>query len=380
MSNSRGDTRPTTKMIAWGRAAGRCQFPGCNKRLDEDLVSGNLSDNRAYVAHIVAAAPNGVRGDENLSPVLADDPENLMLLCDVHHREIDDRRNSEKYSLDALREMKRAHEERTERLLSIRTSKSSTILQVSAPIGENETSVSFDDCAQAVATEQTLASRHPIEVKLRGMRHKDSDPDYYTTEISKLRRQFNSDIRWRFEDGSIEHLSVFGLAPIPILMELGRLISDISDAAIFMRHREPKPSWCWPNDGPKLGFELRRPTSHHKKVALKLAVSSAISDERISAALGTEVSIWEIQSGELGTSVLRNQADLSQFRILAARTLDLIKDRHGQDVELSIFPAVPTAVAVEFGRLWQPKAHPTFSIYDQAAQTGFVERHAFKNE
>jgi len=51
---------------------------------------------------------------------------------------------------------------------------------------------------------------------------------------------------------------------------------------------------------------MNRPTSNHKKVALKLAVSSAISDERILAAIGTDVSIWEIQRGELGTSVLRN--------------------------------------------------------------------------
>lgn len=375
MPNSRGETRPTTKMVVWGRAAGRCQFPNCNKRLDEDLISGNLKDNRAYVAHIIAAAPNGVRGDKILSPKLADDPDNLMLMCDVHHREIDDRKKSSIYTVEALRRMKLEHEERTDRLLSIRTSKASTILQVSSPIGENETAVPFDDCARAVAADQTMASRHPIEIKLRGMRHKDSDPNYYDIEISKLRQRFDSDIRWRFEDGTLEHLSIFALAPIPILMELGRLISDISDATVFMRHREPEPSWAWPNDGPSLDFKVGRPSTIGSKVALKLCVSAAIEDDRIISTIGHDVSIWEIRSLTLGTSALRKQSDLSEFRQLAGRTLDQIKEQHGEDVELSIFPAVPIALAVEFGRVWQPKAHPPFSIFDQVAGVGFAKKH-----
>lgn len=379
MPRNRGDTRPTTKMIAWGRAAGRCQFPNCNKRLDEDLISGNLKDNRAYVAHIIAASPDGVRGNEVLSYELADDPDNLMLLCDIHHREVDDRKKTDTYSVEVLRKMKRDHEERSDRLLSVRTSKSSTILQVSAPIGDNETAVTFDDCAQAVAAQQVLASRHPIEVKLRGMRHKDSDPEYYNIEITKLRRQFENDIRWRFEEGTLEHLSVFALAPIPILIELGRLISDISDATVFMRHREPAPTWSWPNDGPKLEFDLVRPIQTGRKVALKISVSAAISDERIVGALGEDTSIWEIKSSALGTSALRNQDDLSQFRKLAARTLDLIKEQHGECLELAVFPAVPTAIAVEFGRLWQPKAHPPFAVYDQIANIGFVRKHTLGN-
>ena len=375
MSNKRGDTRPTTKMIAWGRAAGRCQFPNCNKRLDQDLISGNLSANRAYVAHIVAAAPNGVRGDPMNSTRYADDPDNLMLLCDVHHREVDDPKKEDIYTVDVLRNMKRRHEERIDRLLSIRSAKSSTILQVSSPIGDNETAVVFDDCAEAVAAQNALANNRPIEFKLRGMRHKDSDPDYYMTEIGKLRQRFDSDIRWRFEDGSIEHLSVFALAPIPILVELGRLISDISDATIFMRHREPEPRWMWPNDGQRLQFDLGKPETRHRKVALKLSVSAAISDQRVVAAMDPDISIWEIRSGVLGTSVLRNHSDLSQFRVLAGRALDLIKEQHGEEVELSIFPAVPPAIAVEFGRIWQPKAHPSFAIYDQTAKDGFIARH-----
>ena len=62
-------------------------------QLRQAPISGNLSRNNAYVAHIIAAAPGGERGDPELSYKLSDDTENLMLLCDGHHREIDDPAN-----------------------------------------------------------------------------------------------------------------------------------------------------------------------------------------------------------------------------------------------------------------------------------------------
>ena len=136
-------------------------------------------------------------------------------------------------------------------------------------------------------------------------------------------------------------MSVFGLAPIPILIELGRLISDISDTTIFMRHREPSPTWAWPNDRVPLIFQANAGASKTRTVALKLSVSVEVSDERVRAAIGEEASIWEIKASEPGTTV---------------------------------------ACATEFGRVWQPKAHPPFTIYDQPAGKGFVEKHRIAAE
>lgn len=46
-----------TRCIVWAKAAGRCQFPGCNKVLIGDLQAGNDTLNAGYVAHIVAEKP-----------------------------------------------------------------------------------------------------------------------------------------------------------------------------------------------------------------------------------------------------------------------------------------------------------------------------------
>jgi hypothetical protein len=121
-------------------------------------------------------------------------------------------------------------------------------------------------------------------------------------------------------EGEIEHLSMFGLAPIPILMELGRLISDISNASVFGRHREPKPQWAWPNDSEPLIFSRLVAPTGVENVAIKPSITAEIADDRIVQAMGCdEISIWEIRSSRFGTSALRNQSDLTGFRLLAAQ-------------------------------------------------------------
>lgn len=365
-----------TRMVVWGRAGGRCQFAGCGKRLDGDLVTGDLNKNLAYLAHIVASDPGGVRGHPVLSHQLSDVPENLMLMCDPHHREIDDPQKRLSYTTEVLREMKQRHEDRLDRLMSNPTATAAHILRISATIGDNETAVPLKACIDALTPTFNLADRVPIDIKIRGMDHKDSDPTYYPAEIGNLRARFEREIRGRYREGHLEHLAIFGFAPIPILMELGCLLSDLSEATVYGRHREPSPGWAWPNDGEKLDFwRIAGPTGS-TNVALKLSITAEITDDRVRAALpGQDVSIWEIRSSRFGANELRNQADLAGYRILAGKVFDEIRAQHGPDVELSVFPAVPTTCAIEFGRVWQPKAHVSFNVYDQTQAEGFVLRH-----
>ena len=186
MARGRSPT-PKTRMLVWGRAAAHCQYPGCGKRLDGDLVTGDLKKNHAYLAHIIASDPNGERGHPELSHALADDPDNLMLMCDPHHREIDDPAKIECYSVDALRRMKRENEERIARLLSNPTAPAAHILRVAAMVGDNETSIPAQACVDAMVPALTVADRYPIDIRLRDMAERDSDPDYYHTAIRTLR-------------------------------------------------------------------------------------------------------------------------------------------------------------------------------------------------
>lgn len=105
------------KFCLWGKAAGRCQYDGCNHPLFRDDVT-QAAFNSAYIAHIVADKPEGPRGHPTLSEALKSDLNNLMLLCDVHHRLVD-KVDVAGHPVEKLQGMKRKHEERMELLASI---------------------------------------------------------------------------------------------------------------------------------------------------------------------------------------------------------------------------------------------------------------------
>jgi len=71
--------------ILWGRAAGICSFPGCDRDLTIIMNDGK-GFNIGEMAHIIAHQPNGPRG----VPLGGSDGyENLILMCPTHHTLID---------------------------------------------------------------------------------------------------------------------------------------------------------------------------------------------------------------------------------------------------------------------------------------------------
>lgn len=97
----------THKML-WGRAANRCAFPDCHREL---VMDKSETDDESLVGeecHIIAREQNGPRGDSTLALEARDKYDNLILLCNVHHKLIDDQINT--FGVQILKEMKSRHE------------------------------------------------------------------------------------------------------------------------------------------------------------------------------------------------------------------------------------------------------------------------------
>jgi hypothetical protein len=194
-----------------------------------------------------------------------------------------------------------------------------------------------------------------------------------------LRNGFAEKVRGRMERQEVRRLAVFALAPMPLLFELGRLISDIASAEVRQLLRDPK-GWKWDTRGATIEYDVRRPNNTGGPVALKLEISAEIADERIRSALGPDAAIWSIAADDPHNDIMRRPEDLAAFAKLFRKTLDDIKVAHGENVIIEVFPAVPVSVAVEAGRAWQPKAHPTLRIRDQNKKLGgFILAHQLEH-
>ena len=94
--------------MIWGRSGNMCAFPKCKKILVIDKTSTDDPSVIGEEAHIVAQKNNGPRGMSSLTPEQRDKYDNLILLCSVHHKIIDDQANE--YTIEKLHQYKDAHE------------------------------------------------------------------------------------------------------------------------------------------------------------------------------------------------------------------------------------------------------------------------------
>jgi len=359
------------KVRLWGKAAGRCEYEGCNKPLWLDSLT-KAEFNIAYIAHIIADSPDGPRGDVVLSEKLKDDIENLMLMCDEHHRLID-YEDVEGHPVERLQAMKRKHETRIELLTSLSKSKQSHVLLYGANIGQHHAPVSWEKATQAMLPNWYPAEKPAIELSLKRSPFQDHEEGFWEIERDNLQRQFADAVRSKLAAGLVEHFSIFALAPQPLLMELGRLLSDIPAAEVYQLHREP-PDWIWQAHPEGFEYILLEPQVSTEKVALNLSLSTTIDNSRIIQVLGDDVAVWTLTIEDPNNDFLKSRKQLSLFRQTFRRILNRIKAVHGQNALLHLFPAVPVAVAVEIGRVWMPKADLPLRIYDQNRRIGgFVE-------
>jgi hypothetical protein len=366
---ARGTLSEVTRRALWSRAAGRCEYAGCNKSLIGDLLSGAEDRNFGFVAHIVADEPGGPRGDMVRSPRLAGDINNLMLMCYVHHKLID---------VDAVHEhpestlvaMKRAHEARLEILAEVQEDRASHVLRYAARIGSHECAVPYEQVTAAMLPDRyPVEGRKTIDIEIRGTDQSDDEPAFWPVQQESLRRQFGRKVVERLESRDMAHLSVFAVAPQPLLVELGRLLGDIMSVDVYQLHREPK-GWRWPADGTRMAFRVKRPERPAGTPVLLLALSASISTDRIMAVLGSEISVWAIEAEQPHNDAMKRRDDLAEFRRCLRSLFDEIKFVHGESALVHVFPALPVSAAVEVGRVWMPKADLPLLVYDQNRKSG----------
>lgn len=104
-----------TRKLLWGRSGNRCAM--CKQSL---IAPGTARDPEAVIAdecHIVAQAAGGARAGL-LPPEQLDAYSNLILLCKVDHKRVDDQPAT--YTVEVLRAIKADHERWVEKTLEVR--------------------------------------------------------------------------------------------------------------------------------------------------------------------------------------------------------------------------------------------------------------------
>jgi hypothetical protein len=351
----------------WARAAGRCEFDGCNRAVFKSPVTQeqvNISEK----AHIYSFSEKGPRGHGPLTKKQINQLSNLMLVCHDCHKKIDQDKRGERYSAELLHEWKDEHEQRIAIVTGVDPSKKSHVVLYAANIADQAYGLDRVEAMNALFPDWYPAEERSIWLSM-SWEGRDDNPAYWKTESDNLKASFNRQLRPFLSGAGCPHLSLFARAPIALMVLFGSLLTDKVPAEIYQLHREP-PTWKWLKGPVDFAFRISRPASFDYPPALVIALSDHIAPSRITAVLGEKVSIWELTIERPSNDFLKSKEQLSQFRETARQLMVDIGKAHGKNTPLAVFPAMPVACAVDLGRVRMPKADGPWIIYDQNNKKG----------
>jgi hypothetical protein len=190
-------TRPTEAVIKrlFAVSGNRCAYPKCTVQ----IVQGNSVIGE--ICHIQAASPNGPRHDPLQSPVGRHGHDNLILLCPIHHKVVDD--DTEAYTVERLRKMKLDHEKRSTPLNASEIDRGARLL-----LDQSVVSINQSGGITAHTVHQTF-NVHPAE----------APRDAAAERVSMVRR-----LR-KFHDDRVAKIAT-GNSPVPILAD-GALVMHV---------------------------------------------------------------------------------------------------------------------------------------------------------
>ena len=242
-----GITGPTRNQVLLD-AHGRCMFEGCGADLTEDPVT-RVPGNFATLAHNVAASEGGTRGVLYLSGGLADDPENILLLCDTHHRLVDTVARAD-YPAATLSAMRRRFCEAATALLDALALAPTPAFCVAWPVHRQRIALP--------SSQQVARALKPIGARLDGQLRTVNDNEAVLRSLEgedlwhamgKVVEQTAADILLQAH-GEGYRAALFAMGLMPPLIALGAKLGNKCEITPMLRYRE-NGLWYWPVNEPR---------------------------------------------------------------------------------------------------------------------------------
>lgn len=249
----------------WVRAGGRCTL--CKTYLLEgDLTSYEVPLGEG--AHNVGSkdSQKSARGKAPLPVTERDTVDNLLLACSNCHTEIDKKKVEGTLDVELLDGLKREHEAAIKTATGLLRTRRTAILRMAGAIRGGTMQLPRHAAAEAVIKCATRFpsfvdsfDRQAVEIDLLNVDGENPlDETYYPTAMRRIDNALKNQVLPSVDSGTIEHLSLFAIARVPLLVYLGAQLDDGIPADIYQRHRSTD-SWQWPNPGAATRFDLANP-------------------------------------------------------------------------------------------------------------------------
>lgn len=173
--------------------------------------------------------------------------------------------------------------------------------------------------------------------------------------------------------GLVPRFSVFSLAPIPLAVHLGFLLSDRVEVNCYQHDRD-KRTWRWPARSARCDTAFTvsglpdRWTSDPAEVAISIALSDRVNREDIREGAPDAAFHVTIMVSEPDVMWLRSPRQLRELTPVIRSTLAAVRAKLPRARALHVFYAGPTGGAVVLGQAINPRMNPVVHLYEYSRQ------------
>lgn len=360
------DFKKNTKETVWRDSFGRCMFTGCGEQLDYDDISGT-SGNYAYLAHNVASSERGERGIKELSKKLSNDPSNVLLLCDKHHRLIDKVAASD-YPASELSAMRKEFSIVANNLLDGLKYQPIPVYAVLWPV--NSQTASPPSSLQVANSLSRIKSRMHQQINVLS-NNEDllvESPDILWSLMPKVIQNTADKINQQIKDFGF-NAALFGFGPTSALIGLGAKLGNKNAVTPMLRFRE-SGSWSWPKVHP-VGDFYEVEGIDTLENGIEFAINIALTAEPASLVEASQIvcektcaQVITIRAKKefMGNGAISHPEDGRSFTAFLQSMFHRLKSEYGAQT-IHLFPCASNAASVFIGQAYDVH-HPKVIVYD----------------
>jgi hypothetical protein len=353
----------TCKQV-WYAAAGRCMFRGCGQDLGRTTLTTKVA-RIAYLAHIIASDPDGPRGNASDSHRLSDESENIMLMCDAHHRLID-RIDVDEYPVDKLNVMRQEHVQQVNYLLNSLVYPHTQIVTLFSNLAQVTTTFPQKQLQESVLKRKLNPLFNIFNAIQRTQRDDRNRPDFWNHFLFEHELGIRNFILQVGSQPNYEKLAIFPLHLVPVLVIAGRIVGEAQPVELFQYDRN-RCTWCWDDSAiPCAQGNISissLPTSSVDEVFLSIELTANVDEQALPTELAAIPRIRITHSSQRHDCI-RCSEDLEQFTNIARDVVQVIQDQI-RAKKVHLIGIAPASTLFRFGQLLQAGHHPVYQIYDR---------------
>ncbi|GAA4907685.1 hypothetical protein GCM10023405_31500 [Streptomonospora salina] len=328
----------------------------------------------AELAHNVGAS-DGVyspRREYNDGQKDTESEENLILACHDCHKIVDDADHVDFYPPEKLREIKESFERRIEMVTADGGLTRTAALRVGCHIRGSLAIASRREVAETLLAANYLGL---VETQRSGdftcRIHGSAGGRGFWDAAQQSIDDALKLVRQAIDSGDVEHISVFAIAPIPLLAYLGWCLDDKTPTRLFQKQRDQAVGWSWVDTEDPLEFDISVTEGDHEPgkvedVVFVCAISSEVNRSLIPDHIATAPLIHVRPLGATpDPTLMSHEQSLVNFAAQWRGVLATAESKYPNAQRWHLIAAVPVTVAVEAGRALMRDAHPPVTIYER---------------